>query len=144
MERQSKEESQMLWRLELESAKHIQLTPEHQALVDAVTKKIEDYTLTYEEYLSDIVEFLQGVADGRDPKDTIIEMCNTLINKYEHGEEVRSEQDQDGPRTTKRGRRSRKNSNNGGREVRREPMAESTELLEEIQSGFAQTLDSDR
>lgn len=92
MERQSKEESQMLWRLELESAKHIQLTPEHQALVDLVTKKIEDYTLTYDEYLSDIAEYLQSASDDDEPKEVVKNMCNHLIQKY-GSEEIRSEQD---------------------------------------------------
>ena len=49
MERQSHEESKVLWKLELESAKDLTLTPEHQKLVDIVTKKIENYSLTYEE-----------------------------------------------------------------------------------------------
>ena len=46
MERQSKEESQMLWNLELESAKTLDLTLEHSDLIKIVTSKIEDYTLT--------------------------------------------------------------------------------------------------
>ena len=93
MERQSKEESQVLWKLELESAKHITLTPEHQALVDLVTEKIEDYTLTYEEYLTDISTFLAEASDDDEPKEVIKNMCNHLIQKYNGSEEVRSEQD---------------------------------------------------
>ena len=92
MERQSKEESQVLWKLELESAKHITLTPEHQALVDLVTEKIEDCTLTYEEYLTDISTFLAEASDDDEPKEVIKNMCNHLIQKY-GSEEVRSEQD---------------------------------------------------
>ena len=92
MERQSKEESQMLWRLELESAKMLDLTPEHSELIKVVTKKIEDYTLTYEEYLSDITEYLQSASDDEQPKEVIKNMCNHLIQKY-GSEEVRSEQD---------------------------------------------------
>ena len=91
MERQSKEESQALWKLELESAKQLTLTEEHTALIELVTKKIEDYTLTYVEYLQDITDYLSTVDEDKDPKETIKNMCNHLIQKY--GEEVRSEQD---------------------------------------------------
>ena len=91
MERQSKEESQVLWKLELESAKHLDLTPEHQALIDVVTRKIEDYSLTYEEYLVDITNFLKDASDDDEPKEVIKNMCNHLIQKY-GSEEVRSEQ----------------------------------------------------
>lgn len=91
MERQSHEESKVLWKLELESAKNLTLTPEHQKLVDIVTKKIEDYTLTYDEYLVDILDFLKGASDDIGPKEVIKNMCNQLIEKY--GKEVRSEQD---------------------------------------------------
>ena len=92
MERQSKEESRMLWRLELESAKQLDLTPEHSELIKVVTKKIEDYSLTYEEYLSDITEYLQSASDDEPPKEVVKNMCNNLIQKY-GSEEVRSEQD---------------------------------------------------
>ena len=94
MERQSHEESKVLWKLELESAKGLKLTPEHQKLVDIVTKKIEDYSLTYEEYVQDIADYLSAENDNgqeEDAKIIIKNMCNTLIEKY--GKEVRSEQD---------------------------------------------------
>lgn len=91
MERQSHEESKVLWKLELESAKNLTLTPEHKKLVDVVTKKIDDYTLTYDEYLADILDFLKGASDDVEPKEVIKNMCNQLIEKY--GKEVRSEQD---------------------------------------------------
>ena len=91
MERQSKEESQALWKLELESAKHLNLTEEHATLIEIVTNKIEDYTLTYDEYVQDIAIYLTTVDGDADPKETIKELCNHLIQKY--GEEVRSEQD---------------------------------------------------
>ena len=95
MERQSHEESKVLWKLELESAKSLKLTPEHQKLVNIVTKKIEDYSLTYEEYVQDIADYLSAENDNgqeEDAKTIIKNMCNYLINKY-NGEEVRSEQD---------------------------------------------------
>lgn len=94
MKRQNKEESQALWKLELESTKDLTLTPEHQKLVDIVTKKIEDYSLTYGEYIKDIADYLSAVNDNEqeeDPKTIVKNMCNHLIEKY--GEEVRSEQD---------------------------------------------------
>lgn len=92
MERQPHEESKILWKLELESAKMLELTPEHQKLVNVVTKKIEDYTLTYAEYLLDITNYLEGVLDDAEPKEVIKNMCNHLIDKY-GSEEVRPEQD---------------------------------------------------
>lgn len=87
MERQSKEESQIMWRLESESAKMLDLTPEHSELIKIVSKKIEDYTLTYNEYLSDIAEYLQSASDNDLPREVIKNMCNHLIQKY-GGKEV--------------------------------------------------------
>lgn len=92
-ERQSKEESQVLWKLELESAKNLTLSKAHARLVEVVTKCIDDYTLTYEEYLEDIVAYLKSSKDMDNPKVVIEDMCNQLIEKYNGLEEVRSEQD---------------------------------------------------
>lgn len=91
MGRQSKEESQILWKLELEAANALELTVEHAELINVVTKKIDDYSLTYVEYLQDITDYLDKVDDS-DPKETIKNMCNYLIKKY-GSKEVRSEQD---------------------------------------------------
>ena len=143
MERQNKEESQMLWRLELESAKMLDLTPEHSELIKVVTKKIDDYTLTYEEYLSDITEYLQSASDDEQPKEVVKNMCNHLIQKY-GSKEVRSEQDQDGSSTSECDGIVGTDSDNGGTEVWGESMAESSGLLEEVQSSSAETSDSDR
>lgn len=143
MERQSKEESQMLWRLELESAKMLDLTPEHSELIKIVTKKIEDYSLTYEEYLSDIAEYLQSASDDEQPKEVVKNMCNHLIQEY-GSKEVRSEQDQNGPSTVECDGIVSTDSDNGGTEVLGEQLAESTELLEEVQSSSVETSDSDR
>ena len=71
MERQSKEESQVLWKLELDSAEKLTLTPEHQKLIDLVTKKIEDYSLTYYEYVEDIAAYLYQLPHDVDPKEAI-------------------------------------------------------------------------
>ena len=84
MERQSHEESKVLWKLELDSAEKLTLTPEHQKLVDIVTKKIEDYSLTYYEYIEDIAAYLQQLPHNVDPKEAIKTMCNHLIEKYDH------------------------------------------------------------
>ena len=92
MERQSKEESRMLWKLELESAKMLDLTLEHSELIKVVTDKIEDYSLTYDEYVSDIADYLQSASDDEQEKEVVKNMCNHLIQKY-GSEEVRSEQD---------------------------------------------------
>ena len=87
MERQSKEESQVMWKLELETAKNLDLTPEHSKLIAVVTTKIEDYTLTYDEYVKDIADYLETASDDVDPKEVIKNMCNHLIQKY-NGEEI--------------------------------------------------------
>ena len=92
MERQSHEESKVLWKLELESVKDLTLTPEHQKLVNIVTKKIEDYSLTYAEYVEDIADYL-AKAEDEEPKVIVANMINHLIEKYGSSEEVRSEQD---------------------------------------------------
>lgn len=84
MKRQSKEESQVLWKLELESAKQLELTPEHRKLINVVTGKIEDYSLTYDEYVADIAEYLTTANEDDDPKEVIKNMCNHLIQKYGH------------------------------------------------------------
>lgn len=126
MKRQNKEESQALWKLELESAKDLKLTPEHQKLVDIVTKKIEDYSLTYEEYVQDIADYLSVVNDNEqeeNPKTIVKNMCNHLIEKY-GSEEVRSEQDQNGPSTTKCDGIVGTDSDNGGTEILGEQLAE--------------------
>ena len=82
MERQSHEESKVLWKVELESAKHINLTEEHAKLLEIVSNKIEDYSLTYHEYVDDMVEYLDKTSNTNDPKETVKNMCNHLIKKY--------------------------------------------------------------
>ena len=84
MERQLHEESKVLWKLELESAEKLILTPEHKKLVDIVTKKIDDYSLTYCEYVEDIAAYLQQLPHDIDPKEAIEAVCNHLIKKYGH------------------------------------------------------------
>ena len=133
MGRQSKEESQALWKLELESAKMLDLTPEHSKLIKVVTDKIEDYSLTYDEYVSDIADYLQSAPDDEQPKEVIKNMCNHLIQKY-GSEEVRSEQDQNGPSATEYSGIVSTDSDNGGTEVLREQLAEFTGFLEKVQS----------
>lgn len=123
MERQSHEESKVLWKLELESAKDLTLTPEHQKLVDIVTKKIEDYSLTYYEYVEDIAAYLQQLPHDVDPKEAIETMCNHLIEKY-GSEEVRSEQDQNGPSAVECDGIVGTDSDNGSTEILGEQLAE--------------------
>jgi len=84
MARQSKEESQIMWKMELETAKRLDLTPEHSALITLVTTKIEDYTLTYDEYVKDIADYLETASDDELPREVIKNMCNYLIQKYGH------------------------------------------------------------
>ena len=123
MGRQSKEESQILWALESASAEKLTLTPEHQKLVDLVTKKIEDYSLTYYEYVEDIAAYLYHLPHDVDPKEAIKTMCNYLIEKY-GSEEVRSEQDQNGSSAVECDGIVGTGSDNGGTEVFGEQLAE--------------------
>lgn len=140
MVRQSKEESQIMWRMELETAKRLDLSPEHSALIALVTTKIEDYTLTYEEYVKDIADYLETASDDELPREVIKNMCNYLIQKY-GGKEVRSEQSENGSSTTECSGIVGEDSNNGSTEVLREQLAESTGLLEEVQSSTVETSD---
>lgn len=140
MARQSKEESQIMWKLELETAKRLDVTPEHSALIKLVTTKIEDYTLTYDEYVKDVADYLASASDDALPREVIKNMCNYLIQKY-GSKEVRSEQSEDGSSTTECSGIIGEDSNDGGTEVLREQLAESTGLLEEIQSSSVETSD---
>lgn len=85
MERQSHEESKVLWQLELDSAKNVQLSAEHMTLLAIVNRKIEDYSLTYAEYVGDIADYL-AKAEDEEPKVVIANMINHLIEKYGHQE----------------------------------------------------------
>ena len=143
MERQSKEESQVMWKLELETAKRLDLTPEHSALIKLVTTKIEDYTLTYDEYIKDVADYLETASDDELPREVIKNMCNYLIQKY-GGKEVRSEQSEDGSSTIECDGIVGTDSDNGGTEILGEQLAEPSELLEEVQSSSAEASDSDR
>ena len=133
MKRQSKEESQILWKLELESANKLNLTPEHKALVDVVSSKIEDYSLTYDEYIRDIIDYLTTASDDDDPKEVIKNMCNHLIQKY-GSEEIRSEQDQDGSSSAECSGIYCESIDNGGTKVCGKQLAEFTGFLEKVQS----------
>lgn len=143
MERQSKEESWMLWRLELESAMRLDLTPEHSALINLVTTKIEDYTLTYDEYIKDIADYLASASDDELPREVIKNMCNYLIQKY-GGKEVRSEQSENGSSTVECDGIVGTGFDNGGTEVLGKQLAEFTGFLEEVQSSSIETSDCDR
>lgn len=133
----------MLWRLELESAMRLDLTPEHSALINLVTTKIEDYTLTYDEYVKDIADYLETASDDELPREVIKNMCNYLIQKY-GGKEVRSEQSENGSSTVECDGIVGTGFDNGSTEVLGEQLAEFTGLLEEIQSSSAETSDCDR
>ena len=105
-----------MWKLELETAKRLDLTPEHSALIALVTTKIKDYTLTYDEYVKDVADYLETASDDELPREVIKNMCNYLIQKY-GGKEVRSEQSENGSSTTECSGIIGENSNDGGTEV---------------------------
>jgi hypothetical protein len=50
--------------------------------LEVVSNKIEDYSLTYYEYVDDIAEYLDKTSNTNDPKETVKNMCNHLIEKY--------------------------------------------------------------
>lgn len=91
MERQSKEESLVLWTLEKD---HFSSKPDTSKelleLIEVVDEKINDYTLTYNEFVDDIIDGLKNCNDTNDlneRKQQVLSMYSYLIKKYkENGE----------------------------------------------------------
>lgn len=140
IQRQSKEESQALWQLELDSAKNVQLSAEHMTLLAIVNRKIEDYSLTYVEYVGDIADYLDKAKD-EEPKVVIANMINHLIEKYGNSEEVRSEQSENGLDTNECNGIIGESIDDGSSEVCGEQLAEPSGVLEEVQSSTVETSD---
>lgn len=92
MERQSKEDSLALWKFEKNNVKQFgsKISEELKELMEVADKKINDYSLTYNEFLDDILEGLAKLKDTDSIETRQLQikgLCNCLTNKYiEDGE----------------------------------------------------------
>lgn len=89
MEKQSKEESLLLWEMEKEGLSKL---PEQEAIdfVAAVDKVINDGTLTYNDFIADIADYfgtLENTDDIAERREQIKNMYIYLTNKYNGGNE---------------------------------------------------------
>lgn len=92
MERQSKEDSLALWEFEKNNTKRLgfNISEELRELMEVADKKINDYSLTYNEFLDDILEGLAKLKDTDNIETRRLQikgLYNCLTNKYiEDGE----------------------------------------------------------
>lgn len=92
MERQSKEDSLALWEFEKNNVKQFgsNISEELKELMEVADKKINDYSLTYNEFLDDILEGLAKLKDTDNIETGRLQikgLYNCLTNKYiEDGE----------------------------------------------------------
>lgn len=92
MERQSKEDSLALWEFEKNNPKRLgsNISEELRELMEVADKKINDYSLTYNEFLDDILEGLAKLKDTDNIETRRLQikgLYNYLTNKYiEDGE----------------------------------------------------------
>lgn len=92
MERQSKEDSLALWEFEKNNVKQFgsKISEELKELMEVADKKINDYSLTYNEFLDDILEGLAKLKDTDSIETRRLQikgLYNYLANKYiEDGE----------------------------------------------------------
>lgn len=92
MERQSKEDSLALWEFEKNNVKQFgsKISEELKELMEVADKKINDYSLTYNEFLDDILEGLAKLKDTDNIETRRLQikgLYNYLTNKYiEDGE----------------------------------------------------------
>lgn len=92
MERQSKEDSLALWEFEKNNVKQFgsNISEELKELMEVADKKINDYSLTYNEFLDYILEGLAKLKDTDNIETRRLQikgLYNCLTNKYiEDGE----------------------------------------------------------
>jgi hypothetical protein len=92
MERQSKEDSLALWEFEKNNAKRFEpnISEELKELMEVADKKINNYSLTYNEFMDDILEGLAKLKDTDNIETRQLQikgLYNYLTNKYiEDGE----------------------------------------------------------
>lgn len=92
MERQSKEDSLALWKFEKNNVKQFgsKISEELKELMEVADKKINNYSLTYNEFMDDILEGLAKLKDTDSIETRQLQikgLYNYLTNKYiEDGE----------------------------------------------------------
>lgn len=92
MERQSKEDSLALWEFEKNNVKQFgsNISEELKELMEVADKKINNYSLTYKEFVDDILEGLAKLKDTDSIETRQLQikgLYNYLTNKYiEDGE----------------------------------------------------------
>lgn len=92
MERQSKEDSLALWEFEKNNVKQFgsKISEELKELMEVADKKINNYSLTYNEFMDDILEGLAKLKDTDSIETRQLQikgLHNCLTNKYiEDGE----------------------------------------------------------
>ena len=92
MERQSKEDSLALWGFEKNNVKRFEpnISEELKELMEVADKKINNYSLTYNEFMDDILEGLAKLKDTDSIETRQLQikgLYNYLTNKYiEDGE----------------------------------------------------------
>lgn len=92
MERQSKEDSLALWEFEKNNVKQFgsKISEELKELMEVTDKKINNYSLTYNEFMDDILEGLAKLKDTDSIETRQLQikgLYNYLTNKYiEDGE----------------------------------------------------------
>jgi hypothetical protein len=92
MERQSKEDSLALWEFEKNNVKQFEsnISEELKELMEVADRKINNYSLTYNEFMDDILEGLAKLKDTDNVETRRLQikgLYNCLTNKYiEDGE----------------------------------------------------------
>ena len=87
MIRQSKEDSLALWEFEKNNTKQLgsNISEELRELMEVADKKINDYSLTYNEFMDDIIERLAKLKDTDSIETRQLQikgLYNDLTNKY--------------------------------------------------------------
>ena len=87
MERQSKEDSLALWEFEKNNVKQFgsNISEELKELMEVADKKINNYSLTYNEFMDDILEGLAKLKDTDSIETRQLQikvLYNDLTNKY--------------------------------------------------------------
>lgn len=84
MERQSKEESLLLWFFEKGTMKSkSKNNATLNTLCDILDKRFNDYSLTYNEYRADVIDYFENRLNESDDRHTqVADMFAYLINKY--------------------------------------------------------------
>lgn len=86
MEKQSKEVSVVMWEQEKASLEGVDISENLAKLMQTVDRKINEYSITYDEYVDDVVEYLLKLEDTDDldgRKKQIEQMYIDLNHKYE-------------------------------------------------------------